>query len=95
MEARKPHFKSTDRTQMAKQNTQTSRDGWALGNLLITGGLYMETAWRKGLHKNAVVVVVVGGVGGHGSMAGFLLYKTFKYLHRTEREQKTAAKTSK
>lgn len=53
----------------------------------------METAWRKGLHKNAVVVVVVGG--GHSSMAGFLLYKTFKYLHRTEREQKTAAKTSK
>lgn len=57
----------------------------------------METAWRKGLHKNAVVVVVVGvgWGGGHSSMAGFLLYKTFKYLHRTERGQKTAAKTSK
>lgn len=49
----------------------------------------METAWRKGLHKNAVVVV------GHSSMAGFLLHNTFKYLHRTEREQKTAAQTSK
>lgn len=57
----------------------------------------METAWRKGLHKNAVVVVVGrwGGGWGHSSMAGFLLHKTFKYLHRTEREQKTAAQTSK
>lgn len=28
----------------------------------------METAWRKGLHKNAVVVVVVGGAQLHGGI---------------------------
>lgn len=32
----------------------------------------METAWRKGLHKNAVVVVVVGGRGGARLHGGIL-----------------------
>lgn len=53
----------------------------------------METACRKGLYKNAVGVVVVVVVGeSHSSMAGFLLHKTFQYLHRTEREQKQQQK---
>lgn len=53
---------------MAKQNTQTSRNGWALGNLLITGGLYMETAWSKGLYKNAVGVAGWGEPQLHGGI---------------------------
>lgn len=60
------------------------------GNLLITGGLYMETAWSKGLYKNAVGVVAVGE--SYGSMARFWLHKTFQCLHHKEREQKQQQK---
>lgn len=36
-----------------------------------------------------------GGGGCRSSMAGFLLHKTLKYLHRTERQQKNSGKDFK